>query len=221
MFSARSCLSAKLSIASNSFPFIGETAVLSVYPELPADRDRWILARRPARESLDPWRPYAFFVEEECSKDGTVLPVSTVFLTNRECPWRCVMCDLWRNTLTEDVPIGAIPAQIDYALARLSNARQIKLYNAGSFFDRRAIPMDDFPAIADRVKSFERVIVENHPALIGESSVRFRDSLQAPLEVAMGLETVHPAILPRLNKRMSLRQFADAADFLRNHAMDL
>lgn len=195
--------------------------MLSVYPEQPAERDRWILERRPDRESLDPRRPYAFFVEEECSKDGTVLPVTTVFLTNRECPWRCVMCDLWRNTLTESVPIGAIPDQIDYALARLSNARQIKLYNSGSFFDRRAIPPEDFPAIADRVKSFERVIVESHPALLGECSLRFRDFLQAPLEVAMGLETVHPEILPRLNKRMSLRQFAAGADFLRDHAMDL
>jgi len=196
-------------------------AVLSVYPEKAAERDQWILERRPSREKLDPWIPYAFFVEEECSKDGVVLPVATIFLTNRECPWRCLMCDLWRNTLAEAVPIGAIPAQIDFALTRLPNARQIKLYNSGSFFDPRAIPTEDFPAIAGRVKSFERVIVESHPALIGESSLRFRDLLQAPLEVAMGLETVHPEILARLNKRMSLRQFADAADFLRNHATDL
>jgi radical SAM enzyme (TIGR01210 family) len=131
------------------------------------------------------------------------------------------MCDLWRNTLTESVPVGAIPDQIHYALARLSNARQIKLYNSGSFFDARAIPPEDFPSIADRVKSFERVIVESHPALIGEPSLRFRDLLQAPLEVAMGLETVHPEILARLNKRMSLPQFAEAAEFLRDHAMDL
>ncbi|MGA2213776.1 MAG: radical SAM protein [Bryobacteraceae bacterium] len=193
----------------------------SVYPELPAIRDQWILARRPARESLDPARPYAFFVEEECSKDGSVVPVATVFLTNRECPWRCVMCDLWRNTLTESVPIGAIPAQIEYALGRLANARQIKLYNSGSFFDGRAIPVEDFPAIAEGVKSFERVIVESHPVLVGDGALRFRDLLQAPLEVAMGLETVHPDILPRLNKRMTLRQFAEAADFLRDHAMDL
>lgn len=196
-------------------------AVLSVYPEQPAQRDRWILERRPAREILDPLRPHAFFVEEECSKDGAVSPVATVFLTNRECPWRCVMCDLWKNTLTESVPVGAIPAQIEYALSRLPHARQVKLYNSGSFFDPRAIPVEDFPAIADRVKLFERVIVESHPALVGESSLRFRDLLQAPLEVAMGLETVHPEILPRLNKRMSLSQFAAAADFLRDHAMDL
>jgi radical SAM enzyme (TIGR01210 family) len=191
------------------------------YPEQPAERDRWILARRPERSSLDPLRPYAFFAEEECSPDGTVVPGAVVFLTNRECPWRCVMCDLWKNTLLESVPIGAIPAQIDFALARLPAARQIKLYNSGSFFDPRAIPVEDFPAIAERVKSFERVIIESHPALVGEPALRFRDLLKAPLEVAMGLETVHPEILPRLNKRMSLGQFADAAGFLREHRMDV
>ena len=198
--------------------------MLSVYPEQPAARDQWILGRRPAldsRDSLDPLRPWAFFVEDECSKDGTIVPVATIFLTNRECPWRCLMCDLWKNTLTEAVPAGAVPAQIDFALSQLPAARQIKLYNSGSFFDPRAIPVEDFQAIADRVKKFERVIVENHPALIGESAVRFRDMLQAPLEVAMGLETVHPTILPRLNKRMTLPQFAGAADFLRNNGIDL
>jgi len=68
------------------------------------------------------------------------VPVATIFLTNRECPWRCVMCDLWKNTLIDSVPLGAIPSQIDYALARLPAARQIKLYNSGSFFDTQAIP---------------------------------------------------------------------------------
>jgi radical SAM enzyme (TIGR01210 family) len=191
------------------------------YPEQPAERDRWILSRRPDRSSLDPLRPYAFFAEEECSADGSVIRGATIFLTNRECPWRCVMCDLWKNTLAESVPIGAIPAQIDFALARLPQTRQIKLYNSGSFFDPRAIPVEDFPAIAERVKSFERVIVESHPALVGDAALRFQDLLNAPLEVAMGLETVHPEILPRLNKRMALGQFADASGFLRDHGIDL
>ena len=202
--------------------------MLSVYPESPGERDRWVVARRPeqARASLDPLRPWAFFVEEERSKEGIVLPVATVFLTNRECPWRCLMCDLWKNTLTESVPAGAIPAQIDHALSQLAlwplhPARQIKLYNSGSFFDPKAIPVGDYQAIADRMIPFERVIVENHPALVGDSCLRFRDMLQAPLEVAMGLETVHPEILPRLNKRMSLEQFAAASDLLRSHTIDL
>jgi hypothetical protein len=65
------------------------------------------------------------------------------------------------------------------------------------------------------------VIVECHPALVGESALRFRDLVQCPLEVAMGLETVHPEILPALNKRMSLPQFASAARFLRENSIDL
>ena len=191
------------------------------YPELARDRDRWILSRRPARNAVDPLRPYAFVAEQERAESGEVVPVATIFLTNRECPWRCLMCDLWRNTLTESVPPGAIPVQVDLALASLPPARQLKLYNSGSFFDPRAIPPGDLPAIAERVRSFERVIVECHPALIGESALRFRDLLHGRLEVAMGLETAHPDVLARLNKRMTLDQFARAAEFLRGHDIAL
>ena len=115
----------------------------SIYPAASAERNKWIVERRPQRAALNPWRPYAFSVEEECSASGEAVPVATVFLTNRECPWRCLMCDLWRNTLTEETPAGAIPAQIEYALTRLPRAREIKLYNSGSFFDRHAIPVSD------------------------------------------------------------------------------
>jgi len=195
--------------------------VPSFYPETRAERDKWILARRQQRNALDPLRPYAFFVEEEYSAAGEVVPVSTVFLTNRECPWRCLMCDLWKNTLTGTVPAGAIPAQIDYALQQLSPARQIKLYNSGSFFDLQAIPLQDYPAIARRVVGFERVIVECHPTLVGENCIRFKDRLDGKLEVAMGLETVHPQILARLNKRMTTDQFAAAAEMLRRNDIDL
>ncbi len=191
------------------------------YPELAAERDAWILARRPPRNKLDPLRPSAFLVEEECSASGEVVAVATIFLANRECPWRCLMCDLWRNTLPADTPLGSIPAQIDYALQRLPAARQIKLYNSGSFFDRKAIPPQDYAAIAGLVSGFERVIVECHPALVGEDCVRFRDRLGSQLEVAMGLETVHPQILEKLNKRMTSAQFAAAADRLRANDIHL
>ena len=131
------------------------------------------------------------------------------------------MCDLWKNTLMESVPAGAIPAQIGYALERLAPARQIKLYNSGSFFDPRAIPVEDYPAIASRIASFERVIVESHPALVGENCYRFKEQLNGRLEVAMGLETVHLQILEQLNKRMTTEQFAAAARHLCEHDIDL
>jgi archaeosine synthase beta-subunit len=191
----------------------------SVYPG--AERDAWILSRRPAREKRDPFIPYEYFVEEECAAGGAVEPVATIFLTNRECPFRCLMCDLWRNTLSKTVPYGAIPAQIDHALLNLPPARQLKLYNSGSFFDPRAIPPEDYAAIAQRANRFRRLIVENHPALIGDACLRFRDLLSGRFEVAMGLETAHPEVLAGLNKRMTLDQFSTAANFLRRNGIDL
>lgn len=187
----------------------------ATYPATESQRDQWIVDLRPPRESLDPLKPYAFSLEEEVSASREIVPVATIFLTNRECPWRCVMCDLWRNTLTTSLAPGAITTQIDFALAQLPPARQLKLYNSGSFFDPRAIPLEDHPAIAARANQFERLIVECHPALIGENCLRFRDRLKCQLEIATGLETVHPEILPRLNKRMTLEQFSAAANFLR------
>jgi radical SAM enzyme (TIGR01210 family) len=41
------------------------------------------------------------------------------------------------------------------------------------------------------------------------------------LEVAMGLETTHPQVLEKLNKRMTLDQFRRAAQFLRQHEIAL
>jgi archaeosine synthase beta-subunit len=192
-----------------------------IYPEGASERDRWIVAQRPPRTTLDPRRPYAFLAERERASSGEVVQVSTLFLTNRECPWRCVMCDLWQNTLTDTVPLGAIPEQIEFALQQLPPARHIKLYNSGSFFDVQAIPPEDYSAIAALLKPFERVIVESHPALIGARCVGFRDLLSAQLEVAMGLETVHPEALQRLNKRVTLEQFAAAAEHLREQAIEL
>ena len=186
----------------------------SPYPAVAGGRDRWILARRPDRNRLDARRAYAALVEEEATESGDVATVATVFLTNRECPWRCLMCDLWKNTLEESVPPGAISEQIRSALSALPPARRVKLYNAGSFFDRRAIAPDEYEDIAALVRPFERVIVESHPALVGEPCRRFRDLVNGRLEVAMGLETIHPRVLERLNKRMTLEQYAAAGELL-------
>jgi radical SAM enzyme (TIGR01210 family) len=183
--------------------------------------DEWIVSRRGPRNPVDPKRPYHFLIEEERAVSGEVVSIATIFLTNRECPWRCLMCDLWKNTLAHSVSPGDIPAQIEFALAQLGDARQVKLYNSGSFFDAAAIPPDDYRAIADLLSGFERVIVECHPALIGSRVLPFQRMLRGKLEVAMGLETVHPKVLPRLNKRMTLQMFSEAAEFLRKHDIDL
>ena len=197
------------------------TSLPSVYPETQAARDEWIVQRRGKRVPVEADRPHAFLVEQERFADGEVGEVATIFLTNRECPWRCAMCDLWRHTLPSPVAPGDIPRQIEFALARLPRARQIKLYNSGSFFDAGAIPPADDLSIAALLRSFDRVIVESHPALVGDRCLRFCDLLHSPLEVAMGLETAHSGVLEKLNKRMTLKDYAAAAHRLRSHGISL
>jgi radical SAM enzyme (TIGR01210 family) len=186
---------------------------------MPSTSDRWILSLRPPRAEVDPWRPYAFFVEPERTPAGTVEEVATLFLTNRECPFRCLMCDLWKHTTERRVPDGAIAAQVEWALGQLPPAQHVKLYNAGNFFDAQAIPPADLPRVAELLRSFRTVIIECHPLLVGKRCLAFRELLQPALQVAMGLETVHPEVLPRLNKRMTLADFDRACDFLGAHGI--
>lgn len=185
------------------------------------ERDQWVETLRGPKPYLDPYRPSAFMTEQETGPGGEPLSTCTLFLTNRECPWRCVMCDLWRTTLDTPTPPGAVPAQIDYALERLQPASQIKLYNSGSFFDQGAIPFSDYPAIAKSLASFDRVIVESHPALIGNATLRFQELLEGELEVAMGLETCHPEVLHWLNKRINCQLFEHSARTLKRNGIAL
>ena len=171
---------------------------------------RRILESRGPRNIVDPWRPWHFLNEPEYSRHRRLEEVSTIFLTNRECPFHCLMCDLWKNTTTETVPPGAIPAQIDFALERLPGTKHLKLYNSGNFFDPKAIPPVDWPTIADRAGKFDTVIVENHPKFCGASCEEFQQLCQTQLEVALGLETAHEPTLAQLNKQMTVQDFSAA-----------
>lgn len=186
------------------------------YPSTTAGRDRYVVERRGRRDAHDPFQHQGCLVEQEPAADGTLVDVATLFLTGRECPWRCLMCDLWRYTIEGDTPAGAIPAQINHAVDVLRQRpvfpAHIKLYNAGSFFDPRAVPPADYARIADALAPFSHVIVESHPSLIGARVDAFRQLLPAAaLQVAMGLETAHPDALERLNKRMTVDDFRRAA----------
>lgn len=182
---------------------------------------RTIFEHRSSKNRLDPFVPYHFLHEQEPGFSGLGETVNTIFLTSKECAYKCLMCDLWKNTLDEPLPEGAILHQIDYALERLPAAEVIKLYNNGNFFDSKAIAPADYPAIADRLKDFKRIIVENHPKLCNHSCIEFSKLLNGKLEIAMGLETIHPEVLPKLNKQIAAEDFKVAAAFLLRYQIDV
>jgi len=176
--------------------------------------DKWILSHRGKKNKVDPFKPYAWLVEKERQISGQIEDVATIFLTNMECSFHCLMCDLWKNTTSRPVPVGAIPAQIEWALSQLPKVKHLKLYNSGSFFDDRAIPLADYPQIASLLSGFETVIVESHPKFIDENCLQFRNMLKPELEVAIGLETVHLEVLRKLNKHLTLDDFIYSVKFL-------
>ena len=180
-----------------------------------------VLTARGPKNDVDVTRPYLMFVESEYSANGRVEDTATIFLTNRECPFRCVMCDLWKNTTDDRVPVGAIPEQIRHALKHLPAAQHVKLYNSGNFFDPQAIPPEDLRDISRLVNGFETVIVENHPKLCSDHCIQFRDQCQTHLEIAMGLETSDESTLQLLNKGMTTGDFAQACEFLSSNDISI
>jgi len=178
--------------------------------------------------------------------------VLAIFLAGAECPFRCVFCDLWRETLDGPTPPGAIAEQVRRGLDALDRRGDpvsgiapprlpplgdtvVKLYNASNFFEPRAVPEVDLDGVATLLGPARRVVVECHPRLIldsrtgrgGDLCRRFAGALSrvgspsgsgtgsgATLEVAMGLETVHPEAFARLDKGMALEDFGAAAAWL-------
>lgn len=185
--------------------------------------DRRIRSLRPPRPAADdPWRPIDVLTEEERLPDGSRARVLVAFLAGRECPFTCVFCDLWRHTTEERTPPGAIPAQIEEAIRRFpprDGRWHAKLYNASNFFDEGAVPAGDDAAILRLLAPFEQVVVECHPRLVGRRAFDFAAGLGGRLQVAMGLETVHPEALPRLNKKTSVEAFDRAAAALREQGI--
>jgi radical SAM enzyme (TIGR01210 family) len=167
---------------------------------------------------VDPFLPIAHFWETERLPEGGEIAALTILLAGAECPFTCVYCDLWRETLEGPTPRGGLPAQLRTVLLAVGPLPQpcaAKLYNASNFFEPRAVPLEDEGEILALLAPFSRVTVECHPRLVGRRCLDFAQRLEGDLEVAMGLETVHPEALARLNKGMTLPDFDRAAATLR------
>jgi radical SAM enzyme (TIGR01210 family) len=185
--------------------------------------DRSIRALRGPKPDVDPWRAHGTLVEDERRPGGTVERALTIFLAGSECPFTCSFCDLWRYTIDGPTPPGALPRQIADALRSIDepHAERLKLYNASNFFDRHAVPASDVPDIAALANPFAGVTVESHANTIGALTLEFARQIPGRLEVAVGLETIHPVAAAHLNKRLDLARFDRAAGFLADNDIDL
>ena len=185
--------------------------------------DRRIRSLRPPKTHIDPYTPHGSLIEEERRHGGKIERALTVFLTGAECPFTCSFCDLWQWTIDGPTPPGALTSQLESVLQALDGPvpDRLKIYNASNFFDQRAVPSEDLPGIAKLVASFAAVTVESHANTIGPNALAFARQIPGRLEVAVGLETIHPVAAAHLNKRLDLERFDRAAHFLAENGVDL
>jgi radical SAM enzyme (TIGR01210 family) len=185
--------------------------------------DRRIRSLRPPKPHVDPYVAHGTVVEDERRPDGRIERALTVFLAGAECPFTCSFCDLWRYTIDGPTPPGALVAQLERVLADVAEPLpdRLKLYTASNFFDRRAVPPEDLTELARLAAPFASVTVESHASTIGPGVAAFARMLRGRLEVAMGLETIHPVAAERLNKRLTLSRFDRAAASLSADGIDV
>ena len=185
--------------------------------------DRRIRSLRAPKGYVDPNRAHGFVLEDERRPSGAIERALTVFLAGAECPFTCSFCDLWRYTIDGPTPPGALVEQLETVLRELDGPvpERLKLYTASNFFDRRAVPADDLVGIVRLASPFSAVTVESHANTIGPPTLAFARELSGRLEVAAGLETIHPLAAAQLNKRLDLARFDRAARFLSENDVDL
>jgi radical SAM enzyme (TIGR01210 family) len=185
--------------------------------------DRRIRSLRPPKAHVNPYAAQGSLVEKERRPDGKIESALTVFLSGAECPFTCSFCDLWQGTIDGPTPPGALTTQIDGVLKALASPmpNRLKLYNASNFFDERAVPPEDLFGIATLAAPFTAITVESHASTIGPKTLAFAQRIVGRLEVAIGLETIHPRAFAQLNKRLDFTRFDRAARFLAENGMDL
>ena len=185
--------------------------------------DGRIRSLRPPKKLIDPYKAHGSVVETERRPNGRIERALAVFLAGAECPFTCAFCDLWQWTLDGPTAPGALTMQLKSVLDSLEGPApdRLKFYNASNFFDPRAVPTDDLPGIATMSARFAAVTVESHANTIGAPVLAFARQLPGSLEVAIGLETVHPVAVAEMNKRLDLARFDRAAGFLSQNGIDL
>lgn len=188
---------------------------------LPTIDSRMVLAARGAKAPLTPQAIPRVVTESEPDAAGESALASTVFLLGKECPFRCLMCDLWRHTTDHRTEPGSLVRQLVAVLPQITHRDTLKLYNASNFFDPQAVPTTDLVALADLVRDFKCVVVENHPKLLGPSVREFAERLSGQLQVAMGLETADPVRLAWLNKQMTVADYDRACETLRGWGVSI
>jgi len=162
-------------------------------------------------------KPVAVWIEKE-RVDEEIANCLTIILRSKGCYWkRCLMCGYKRDT-SEKVTLNDLIDQFKFALKKLNNAKVVKIFTSGSFFDQNEIPLEFRKFVYTNLTNLNirKLIVESRPEFITEEVAEELSSLSFDVEVSIGLETSNDYIREYcINKGFKFEDFKRAAKMLK------
>ncbi len=165
---------------------------------------------------MDPSRPVHVSLQKEIGYDKKIKKTLEIILTTTRCPFRCLMCGYYKDTIPDSPDPEQIIQQVEKAIKKFPEFEQVKIFNSGNFFDKKAIPPDVQVRLFKMLEDADLVTIENRAEYVNERALdEFKSRVNVPIEVAMGLEIADRNKLDIINKHMNLEKFAESARLLR------
>lgn len=159
--------------------------------------------------------PVAIWNEEDVIA-GRRVKAFVAILRTTGCWWSreqgCTMCG-YNLASEEGIGLLELRAQLEKALASYSGERMVKIYNSGSFLDKREIPLEFREDVFRGFAEAERVLFESRPEFVTEETLGELPSDK--VSVAIGLESSNEDVLRGcVRKGFSVGEYATAARML-------
>lgn len=133
------------------------------------------------------------------------------------------MCGYNNDASPEPVTSEALISQFKSAMEKFDGYKMIKIFNSGSFFDEREVPLEARTRILEELNELEvRVVIESRPEFITETNLEQASSITKDLEIAIGLETANGRVNKLcINKGFGFEEYTTAARLIRKHGLRL
>lgn len=153
--------------------------------------------------------------------DGPV-NAGVVILPTIGCRWGrkegCIMCGYVYDAARE-IDQGAVVAEFKKAVEKLGGIEYLKIFTSGSFLDSQELSKNSIKKILKEVPdSVKRLQIESRPEFIKEEALlEIKNSLNAKLEIGIGLESANDRVRDSINKGFSFDNFKKAGKICREN----
>lgn len=165
--------------------------------------------------------------EERDYVEGTV-NVGVIILPTLGCAWGrksgCTMCGYAYSSSSNTQ--REIIVQFKDAIERLEDIEYLKIFNSGSFFDKREISENTATKIFEKINGVTKISnvqVESRPEFIDSTTLeKASKTLSAKLEVGIGLETSSDYIRENcINKNFTFDDFKKSVEICKKQGVDV